>query len=229
MRRSLEHVRVFHRLTPERRAAVEKQCTWRQVNAGALIVAHEDQSRAVNFLAEGRARSLIYAASGTIVGFGDLLAGSMFGEVAAIDGEPRTVGVEAIETCTVASLQAEAFLALVRSEPDFALTVLEQIARNIRALTARVFEFSTLPVANRLHAELLRLADLKAMANGNSAPLRSTLTHAEFAARISTHREAVTRELNRLVKSGVLKKADKGLVIADVAQLRVLIRNATTK
>ena len=227
MKKSLEHVRVFRTLAPERRAAIEKQCTWRQVPTGALIVAHEDPSRAVYFLAQGRARSLIYAASGTIVGFGDLVAGSMFGEVAAIDGQPRTVGVEAIDVCTVASLSADAFLGLVRHEPDFALTVLEQIARNIRALTARVFEFSTLPVANRLHAELLRLADVPAKGPANTAPLRMTPTHAEFAARISTHREAVTRELNRLLKSGVLMKVPKGLVIADIDKLRALLTNAT--
>ena len=115
MRRSLEHVRVFRKLAPERRAAIEKQCSWRQVAAGAMVVAHEDQTRSVYFLAEGHARSMIYAASGTIVGFGDLVAGSMFGEVAAIDGQPRSVGVEAVDVCTVASLSAEAFLGLVRT------------------------------------------------------------------------------------------------------------------
>lgn len=229
MRKSLEHVRVFRKLAPERRAAIEKQCSWRQVSAGAMIVAHEDQTRSVYFLADGHARSMIYAASGTIVGFGDLVAGSMFGEVAAIDGQPRTVGVEAVTACTVATLPADQFLDLVRHEPDFALTVLEQIARNIRALTARVFEFSTLPVANRLHAELLRLADIPAKSEIKTAPLRTTPTHAELAARISTHREAVTRELNRLVKLGVVKKGDTGLIIADVGQLRALISAATSR
>lgn len=229
MRKSLEHVSVFRKLTPERRAAIERQCSWRHVAAGAMVVAHEDQTRAVYFLAQGHARSMIYAASGTIVGFGDLVAGSMFGEVAAIDGQPRTVGVEAIDDCTVATLPADAFLDLVRREPDFALTVLEQIARNIRALTARVFEFSTLPVANRLHAELLRLADTSTNGAVNAAHLRTTPTHAEFAARISTHREAVTRELNRLVKLGVIKKSVNGLIITDLVQLRALIRTANAK
>jgi CRP/FNR family transcriptional regulator, cyclic AMP receptor protein len=226
MRKSLEDVQVFHRLPADRRAAVVARCQWRDVPAGGIIVAHEETSRSVYFLTSGRARSLIYAASGTMVGFGDLVAGQMFGEVQAIDGQPRAVAVEAVEPCTVASFSADTFLELVRTEPDFALSVLEQIARNIRALTSRVFEFSTMSVSTRLHAELLRLA----RSNGEQTPagikLRVTPTHAEFAARISTHREAVTRELNRLQKLGLLAKDDRALVVTNVEKLRELVQTA---
>jgi CRP/FNR family transcriptional regulator, cyclic AMP receptor protein len=227
MRKTLDDVQVFQRLSPERRAAVVSRCAWRDVAPGAMIVTHEDASRTVYFLTAGRARSLIYAASGTMVGFGDLNPGQMFGEVQAIDGQPRTVAVEAVEQCTVASMSAGAFLDLVRAEPEFAISVLEQIARNLRALTGRVFEFSTMSVTSRLHAELLRLA----RSNGEPTPagikLRVTPTHAEFAARISTHREAVTRELNRLQKLGLLSKEDRTLVVTDVEKLRDLIKTAT--
>jgi CRP/FNR family transcriptional regulator, cyclic AMP receptor protein len=226
-RKILDDVQVFQRLSSDSRTVVASRCTWREVAAGALIVAHEDSSRTVYFLTAGRARALIYSVSGTVVGFGDVVAGQMFGEVQAIDGQPRTIAVEAAEPCTVASLSADAFLDLVRTEPDFALSVLEQIARNIRALTSRVFEFSTMSVTTRLHAELLRLA----RANGEPTPagvrLRVTPTHAEFAARISTHREAVTRELSRLQKEGILAKEDRSIVIPDVGKLRDLVETAT--
>jgi CRP/FNR family transcriptional regulator, cyclic AMP receptor protein len=228
MRKSLDDVQVFLCLSPERRAGLVARCHWREVAAGAMIVTHDDASRTVYFLTAGRARSLIYAASGTMVGFGDLVAGQMFGEVQAIDGQPRSVAVEAVEPCLVASLPAEGFLELVRSEPDFAMSVLEQIARNIRALTARVFEFSTMSVTSRLHAELLRLARSSGEVTADGIILRATPTHAEFAARISTHREAVTRELNRLQKLGILAKRERTLVVADVDKLRDLVRSASS-
>ncbi len=226
MRKTLDDIHVFQRLSSERRGSIAARCAWREAAPGTLIVAHEDASRVVYFLTAGRARSLIYAASGTMVGFGDLSAGQMFGEVQAIDGQPRTVAVEAVEHCTVASLPADGFIDLVRTEPDFAISVLEQIARNIRALTARVFEFSTMSVTGRLHAELLRLARSIGEKTPTGIKLRATPTHAEFAARISTHREAVTRELNRLQKMGVVAKEDRALVIKDVDQLREFVNNA---
>jgi CRP/FNR family transcriptional regulator, cyclic AMP receptor protein len=229
VRKSLDGVHVFHRLSDPRRRSIERACTWRRIEPGAAILSAADDSRDVFFLTEGRARSIIYAASGTVVGFGDLVAGTMFGEIAAIDGHPRAVGVEAVSDCTVASLSKSAFLALVRSEPDFALTLLEQVARNIRMLTARVFEFSTLPVNNRIHAELLRLAHAshdKAAPAGAPITLAVAPTHADLAARISTHREAVTRELNRLTKLGIIEKSSGMLTIKDVSRLKAMVQEA---
>ena len=229
MRKTLDDVHVFKRLSVERRGAIAARCAWREAAPGVMIVAHDDTSRTVYFLTGGRARSLIYAASGTMVGFGDLHAGQMFGEVQAIDGQPRTVAVEAVEACTVASLSADVFLELVRAEPDFAISVLEQIAHNIRALTARVFEFSTMSVTSRLHAELVRLARTNGEPTGAGIKLRGSPTHAELAARISTHREAVTRELNRLQKLGLLTKDDRSIVVTNLDGLRELLKSTIKK
>ena len=70
----------------------------------------------------------------------------------------------------------------------------------IRSLTTRVYElFSTLAVNNRIQAELLRLASFTCQ-GGNSARIAPAPTHVEIASRVSSHREAVTRELNRLFR-----------------------------
>jgi CRP/FNR family transcriptional regulator, cyclic AMP receptor protein len=223
---TLAGIGVFRNLTPERIAGVEKLSDWRVVEGGHEIVAHMDTSRDVNFLVSGKARSIIYAASGTVVAFGEILPGMMFGEIAAIDGHPRTVGVEALETCTVATLSHQHFLALLRQEPEFAMALITQIAHNIRGLQERVFEFSTLPVNNRVQAELLRLAETKGRPKGSTVLLPEVPTHADFAARVSTHREAVTREIGRLVKIGILEKSNEGLEIIDIAGLRALVKKA---
>lgn len=73
------------------------------------------------------------------------------------------------------------------------------------ALTTRVYDFSTLAVKNRIQAELLRLANLVPK-DGKSARIFPAPTHGEIASRVSTHREAVTRELNRLCRIGVAER-----------------------
>ena len=223
---SLAGISVFKNLAPDKVVVVEKLCEWRDVEAGQEVVAHLDTSRQVNFLVSGKARSIIYAASGTVVAFGEIAPGMMFGEIAAIDGHPRTVGVEALETCTVAALSHQHFLALLRQEPEFAMALIAQIARNIRGLQERIFEFSTLPVNNRVQAELLRLAETKGRPKGSAILLPEVPTHADFAARVSTHREAVTREISRLVKIGILSRSNEGLEIIDIAGLRAMVKKA---
>ena len=76
--------------------------------------------------------------------------------------------------------------------------MLPQLVTKIRALTTRVYEFSTLAVSNRIQAELLRLASLGTK-EGKGARIAPAPTHTEIAARVSTHREAVTRELTQPV------------------------------
>ena len=84
----------------------------------------------------------------------------MFGEYPAIDRGPRSASVEAHTRCLVATLPGEAFRELIETQPVVALAMLPQLVTKIRALTMRVYEFSTLAVSNRIQAELLRLATL---------------------------------------------------------------------
>ena len=63
-------------------------------------------------------------------------------------------------SCLIASISAKEFYELLKTEPAVAEVVLKDLVRNVRSLTKRVYEFSTLAVNNRIHAELLRLATL---------------------------------------------------------------------
>ena len=90
----------------------------------------------------------------------------MFGEIAAIDRAPRSAGAEAIEASEVASLSADEFKALLSTEPTVALATLRHLTAEVRRLSERVLEFSTLVVQNRIHAELLRLAAEAGQQNG---------------------------------------------------------------
>jgi CRP/FNR family cyclic AMP-dependent transcriptional regulator len=152
--------------------------------------------------------------------------GDIFGEYAAIDGEPRSANVEARTSCLIASMSATAFRKLLLSEPAVAEALIKSLVRNVRTLTKRVYEFSTLAVNNRIQAELLRLASL-APRKGKSARLDPAPTHSEIASRISTHREAVSRELNRLSRIGIIERQNGSLVVQDLERLAAMLHEMT--
>ena len=122
-------------------------------------------------------------------------------------------------------MSAEVFWEILKSYPEASATLVRQLTSSVRALTERVFEFSALAVRNRIHAELLRLAR-DHMTGENIAVIRPTPTHAEIASRISTTREAVTRELNQLSRDGLVERRSGALVVRDVEQLVHLVQNA---
>lgn len=228
MQRSLQNIPIFQSFEPEERRRIEGLCGWKSYRPDQTIAAAQEQAREVLFLTAGTARAYIASATGVVVAFGDIRPGTMFGEIAAIDGEPRPVEVEAVTGCTVARLPHQEFIRLIQERPGFAMVVLSQIASNIRRLTSRIFEYSTLPVRSRVHAELLRLvAHTPARSTAEKGLILSPAPkHAAMAARISTHREAVARELSALVKGGVLKKSGADLVVCDVGRLRQMLDEA---
>jgi CRP/FNR family cyclic AMP-dependent transcriptional regulator len=54
---------------------------------------------------------------------------------------------------------------------------------------------------------------------GKSARISAPPTHSEIASRISTHREAVTRELNRLSRLGIIERKGGAILVKDVKRL----------
>jgi len=74
-----------------------------------------------------------------------------------------------------------------------------------------VNEFSTMNVGSRLRSELLRLS--RPGAEDGTAIVTPPPTHLELAARISTHREAVTRELKSLERAGLIERRRNGIVL----------------
>jgi CRP/FNR family cyclic AMP-dependent transcriptional regulator len=183
---------------------------------GQTIIGHAEKTTDVLFLISGQARVNIYSASGRRVSFRDIREGAIFGELSAIDEQPRSATVEAISTCSALSMRREEFMRALEEEPEFMKALLRHLAHQVRMLTSRVFEFSTLAVRNRVQAELLRMAT----ANGEIVP---TPTHEDIASRISTHREAVTREFSRLEARGLLVRQGRALRITDMTALRRLV------
>ena len=92
-------------------------------------------------------------------------------------------------------------------------------------MTDRVYEFSTLLVRDRLIRELLRLAG-DPQPSSNEAAITPAPTHVELAAKISTHREAVSRAMSALAKEKLITKRSGTLVLRDLSALRELASRA---
>ena len=110
---------------------------------------------------------------------------------------------------------AGAFWQVLREQPEVAAVTLKRLTANVRDLSERVFEFSTLTVNNRIQAELLRLA-LAHLQDGEApAVIAPAPTHAEIASRVSTTRETVARALSQLYPTGLVRRKGKSLYILD--------------
>lgn len=222
---ALASLPLLRHLPPPALKSLVLACEWRSHAAGALIVGYEEPAAQIFFIISGRVRISYYAPCGREVWFSDLNAGDLFGEVAALDGGARSASAVAVAPTALAVLPAGRFRDLVQSQGAFALVLLARLAGRVRALSTRVAEFSTQAVRTRVRAELLRLAAAGTPVAGGIL-VSPAPTHAEIADRIATHREAVTREMNALVRAGALERQRaRTLLIRDHALLAALARD----
>lgn len=222
----LRQVDLLEGLAGERLDAIGRQCAWRAYEAGQRLVAREDADRDVHFIVAGTVRVTTYSAGGRETSFRELAAGTSFGELAAIDGRPRTADVVALTPGLLASMPPTAFRELLREEWRVNERVLVRLADLARGLVDRVVELSTLNVQQRVCMELLRLA--RAQGSGpREVRIEPAPKHMELANRVSTYREQVTRELTALTKAGVVVRDGPALVVRDVAGLKRIAEGST--
>ena len=190
---------------------------------GRTLVEKDSRSTDVFFLLEGRAEVLRYSSSGREVCVHDIGPGDMFGELAVLDGEPRSASIVALSDLRIATMRASDFMTCVESSPAAGLWLARRLTSSVRRLTEQVFELSALNVQTRIHCELLRLAQ-KGKPHNGGIEVRPAPTHAELAKHIGTHREAVTRELQALSKAKVIRYGRGSIMFTDLARLEQAAR-----
>ena len=105
---TLSRIPLFSSMDKASIKALDTRCSWRHVAAKEWVIDYQAEGIDVFFVVGGSVRVLIYAKSGREVILADLSAGGFFGELAAIDGKPRSAGVLAITHAVVAAMQAPA-------------------------------------------------------------------------------------------------------------------------
>jgi len=222
---SLDGIDLLSVLSPQKRADLARQCRWKRYQSHEQIIDRQSETRDVFFIVSGTVRIVIYSLSGRELTLDDLHAWQFFGELAAIDGHPRSASVMAVADTVIAALPYEAFVQLLRDEPDLAFQVMRRLASIVRTPTDRIIDLSTLGANNRVHAELMRLARLAGVADDGQAVLKPIPVHAYIAARVSTTRETVARVLNDLARRGTVRRERDALVIVDVDALETMVES----
>jgi CRP-like cAMP-binding protein len=216
--RSLDGIQLLASLAPGERQALAGRCAWRRYRAGERILSREADNRDVLFIVAGRVRVVNYAASGREDAYAVVGAGEHVGELSALDGEPRSAAVEAVDDCLVAALASRPFNELLLAHGPVAVALLRRLARIVRHTDERIAELSVLGAVPRVYRELMRLA--RPCPEG--AVITPLPTQESLAAHVGATRETVARALSQLAKGGITRRRGRELLIRDMALLEAL-------
>jgi CRP-like cAMP-binding protein len=211
-------------LTPLERAAVariEGVCAWKVAHAGEPIVNRDSDSHDVFFVVKGRCRIVNFSPSGREVAYAVAGPGDFFGEMAAIDGLPRSATVVALEDTVLGAITPQAFREIIEQFPKVAFVIMEKLVRIVRTSDERIMDLATLSAYQRVYSELLKLVKPDPVRQG-SWLIYPLPTQAQIASQASTTRETVARVLSHLASDGVAERKSKTLYVRQIDRLRQL-------
>jgi CRP/FNR family transcriptional regulator, cyclic AMP receptor protein len=217
---SLAGIELLRDLDDVARQRLERRCAWARWNPGEHIIDRESASNDVYFIVRGRARVVEFSESGSRdVVLDEIGAGGYFGELAAIDGEPRSTNVVAAELTVTASLSPQDFIDMLFEHRDVGLAFMCRLTEMVRASTLRIVDLSLRDAQKRVYAELLRQAKTGGGGKPNTGFIRPVPVHGDIAARVSTTRETVARTISDLTHRGIVERKDDALHIYNLEQL----------
>jgi CRP/FNR family transcriptional regulator, cyclic AMP receptor protein len=219
---TLGRVPLFASLDAKEVRTLDLRCIWRKVAAGEWVIDDQSDGAEVFFVIRGHVRVVI-GMSGRDLIIRDIRDGEYFGEFSAIDGQPRSASIFAVANTLVARMSANVFREAIHRHSKVCDEVLTTLVTGMRALGNRLNEQAHFNVRQRISAEILRLA--RGSANGRVV-VSPPPTHAEFASRVGTQREPVTKFLNSLERDGVIARTRGAIVLTDTERLRKIVAEA---
>jgi len=216
--RSARDIEFFSSLSDVERRKFGRTLVWHSIAKNETILNENETSDDVYFIVEGNVGIFGFAETGRVISYASLEPGEYFGELAAIDKQPRSATVIANTPSVVAVLSGGEFRRLIKSNPEIAYAVMEKLARVIRLSNLHLLDFSDHGVRQRICLELLRLAE-PAPGDSKDWLVHPVPTQQEMAITIGSTRESVGRILSELSHFGIVHRESRTLHVQDRRKL----------
>jgi len=184
----------------------------RTVKAGKAVFRQDDPGSSLYVIESGVVKVQRTSPEGKEVILTILGAGDFFGELALLDGEPRSADAVAKEDTALLVLERDDFLAFLDRAPAVATKLLAALSRRLRRTDQLVQDAAFLDVPARLARALLQLSESPEAATG--------LTQSELAAMVGASRESVNRWLQFYRRRGLIESASGSIRVLQPDELR---------
>jgi CRP/FNR family cyclic AMP-dependent transcriptional regulator len=220
-RMMLQRSPLFRGLAPavqERIAALARQQSYRR---GEIVFSHGDSGDALFGVVAGKIRISTGSAAGREIFLNIMEPGDTFGEIALLDGGPRTATATAIAPSELVSLRRGPLFELLEREPRAALELLRLAGERLRWTSGLLEDAALLDAPARLAKRLLSLGELHGEASDGGRVVR--ISQEELASFLGVSRQSVNEQLQDWKAKGWVGLERGVVVLADTAALRAVI------
>lgn len=197
----------------------------RRVKRDGLVVQRGSPGSSLLVLVHGMLRAGSMSEEGRELTLGLMTPGSVLGEIALMDGGPRSADVVAMKDSVLLELERAAFMPFLLARPALMVRLIEILCARLRRTSAAYVDVALLSLPQRLARLLLTLAEEhgRSLPEGGGVRITLRLSQRELSAQVAATRERVNKQLRQWHEQGVLADHDGNLVVRNAAALRAVV------
>ena len=214
---------LFASLSRDELAALAGLAKERRVAKDAAVVHRGDLDSSMLILVNGRLRAGTVSADGREITIASIGPGGVVGEIALLDGQPRSMDVTAMLESTLLVVERATFLPFLRARPDLMLRLMALLCDRLRKASKAFEDVALAPLSARLARLLLTLAAEHGAPAKEGTRIRLKVSQRDMSAQVAATRERVNKQLRQWHEAGVLGEQDGEIVIRRPAELQALL------
>ena len=206
----LQNHLVFGGLRPDLLKRLSTHAVRRTARKGTTVFTNDDPGTCLFTVCSGIIKISAPSPAGRSAIFNLVSEGSVFGEIALLDGLPRTAEAMAITDCELMVIERRDFIPLLREQPEIAIRVIEVLCGRLRHTTEQLEDIMFLDLPGRLAKTLLQLAKGSKLIPRDP---KVTLTQDDIGKIIGNSRESTNKQLREWEARNWLQRVRGGIVI----------------
>lgn len=225
----LHNQHLFKGLSPALLEEIRQHVRMQEFGKKEFVIHKGGPGDALLMLFTGRLQVISMSEEGKEIGINFIEPGEYFGEIALIDGKPRSASVIAVSTSAVGFLPKAQALWLFQNNPVIAERIQRRLCDTIRKEIQYRSNQGGAKAYTRIYSVLFGNQPLKAPKPGEPAiAIENIPNQQSIASMANVSRETVSRAIHALIKSGVIQKDTRRLIIKDPAILERLAKGELT-
>lgn len=215
----LAQTSVFSELDSAALNDLASSCSHRTYRRGQYIVQQGDAGDRLFVIEEGRVKVVFTSEEGDELVLATMGPPEIFGELALLDGGPRSASVQALEPTTVYTIDRPSLIASMSRHSSVADALLCSLGGLVRRMIDQAGDLVFLDLHGRVAKLLVRLAE-EQRPGGSSVVELVRLTQSDLAAMVGGSRQSVNQVLKSFEDRHYLRMDGRKIVVKDLAGLR---------
>lgn len=217
--RLLRETELFRGIDPVAATELSRRMVRKTFRRGQPLFHQGDPGDALYVVVDGSVAVVVSSESGDRMVLTTLHPADSLGEIALLDGGPRSASAEAVEETTALVLSRAAFLDLLREHPPLAVQLLRSLGALVRRLSEQASDFVFLDLPGRVAKVLVRLAE-DSGPEVEGVPIEVAVTQGRLAEMAGGSRQSVNQILQSFQQRGLLEVQGRRVLICQPVALR---------